>query len=612
MDQSPKIYALLVGINQYPLPVKPLRGSLNDVLTLEDYLFVAFPSQSLHIKKLLDQQACRENVIAEFRNHLGQAGRDDLVWFHFSGHGSRQKSARELTQAGLSPDGMDETLLCYDSRTEGGRDLADKELALLLEELGETEARIIATFDCCHSGNITREDGSSLPDPAQLIPRKWESRLDRMPLENYLEGQYSEMEVLHVPEPQHLALSACRRDEKAFEVDKQGLFTKYLIDALDKLGGDPGIRELYHCLRLHFAHRFASSPYQQTPCIEAYGGFEITSRLFSGLRASALIRKKIFHEKGTWWVSLGAMDGIQSGIETDITDHHQIEIGKAKVTAVWPEKSCLNLEFSPTNGPLFAQFTNAIPETVYIFSELPAPQNQEIFDFISENTSITVENCERNLAEYLLIKHDRKVTLCRNNPYTELRTESIANPTLPDIATEFLAKYVRWRRSKLIQGKGIPANLIKFYFSSHLDRKELSGSHLHLQINYPHEQKKVLLVAENTGPEPLYFTLLYFSRECGIRAFPPIPALPQSGPVVLYGLARNQYFYLPTKYSLNTDHLRLLVSREEPDWTLIGQDGIGPEQVSRAMAPEKQLVNADDWVMLDLWLGLEAGQSQLK
>ena len=63
-----------------------------------------------------------------------------MVVFQYCGHGARWKSAGPFME--FFPDGKDEGLVCYDSRKPGGFDLADKELAILLAEVGRNDPHI--------------------------------------------------------------------------------------------------------------------------------------------------------------------------------------------------------------------------------------------------------------------------------------------------------------------------------------------------------------------------------------------------------------------------------------------------------------------------------------
>jgi hypothetical protein len=94
------IYALLVGIDDYPLPVPKLRGCVNDVEQMQEYLVARVDpggqplGEVLKIKKLTNREATRQAVIRTFREHLGQAGPDDVALFCYSGLTSREHSKR--------------------------------------------------------------------------------------------------------------------------------------------------------------------------------------------------------------------------------------------------------------------------------------------------------------------------------------------------------------------------------------------------------------------------------------------------------------------------------------------------------------------------------------
>jgi len=77
------------------------------------------------------------------------------VLFYYAGHGSQEQTPAEFWA--IEPDHLHETLVCYDSRTPTGKDLADKELAKLIAEVAENKPQITIVLDCGHSGSSTRE-----------------------------------------------------------------------------------------------------------------------------------------------------------------------------------------------------------------------------------------------------------------------------------------------------------------------------------------------------------------------------------------------------------------------------------------------------------------------
>jgi len=88
---APRKWALLIGINSYNARGDwlPLTGCLTDVALMQEVLSARFGFAPSAVLVLSDRQATRPNIVAALREHLGQAQNDDLVWVHFSGHGSR-------------------------------------------------------------------------------------------------------------------------------------------------------------------------------------------------------------------------------------------------------------------------------------------------------------------------------------------------------------------------------------------------------------------------------------------------------------------------------------------------------------------------------------------
>jgi hypothetical protein len=88
---SGQIYALLIGINDYPSNVGALTGCVNDVDHFHDYLTDTFDRNRLQIQVLKNADATRGNVITQFRSHLGKAKAGDVALFQYCGHGARDE-----------------------------------------------------------------------------------------------------------------------------------------------------------------------------------------------------------------------------------------------------------------------------------------------------------------------------------------------------------------------------------------------------------------------------------------------------------------------------------------------------------------------------------------
>jgi len=173
---SPILYALLVGINEYAQPAVPLLGGcVNDVNAVEQLLRDRFNVPQGNILKLTDRLATYQAIKQAFRDHLiargrswaeaGRQGTPPAFLFHYSGHGSQ---ARDET--GTEPDGLDETIVPHDSRTKGVYDIKDWELGQLLDELNQYVDNVTVILDCCHSGSGTRDIKPTLVRTRRCAP----------------------------------------------------------------------------------------------------------------------------------------------------------------------------------------------------------------------------------------------------------------------------------------------------------------------------------------------------------------------------------------------------------------------------------------------------------
>jgi hypothetical protein len=70
---------------------------------------------------------------------------------YYSGHGSQMPDiSKDET------DGLDETIVPYDSRLPGKFDISDDELNALLKKLAAKTSNITVILDSCHSGTFSR------------------------------------------------------------------------------------------------------------------------------------------------------------------------------------------------------------------------------------------------------------------------------------------------------------------------------------------------------------------------------------------------------------------------------------------------------------------------
>jgi len=153
---SRSLYALLAGINEYPNPQNRLKGCIQDIENWQRCLAKQSEvnNYSFHPLLLRNRKATRQAIINAFTEHLGQANAGDVAVFCFAGHGSFIAGQQAFNQ---TPDEINQTLVCWDSRLAGNRDLVDKELSNLVAKVAEKNPHITLILDCCHAGSASRE-----------------------------------------------------------------------------------------------------------------------------------------------------------------------------------------------------------------------------------------------------------------------------------------------------------------------------------------------------------------------------------------------------------------------------------------------------------------------
>ena len=242
------IYALLVGIDRYAPPIPALQGCENDINAIETYLQSQI-TRTWTLKqpqKLINERATRQGIINGFQQYLTQADSDDIALFYYSGHGGQEPVPPELRH--LESDGLNETLVCYDSRTPGNNDLADKELRYLLAQVAQKNPRIIVILDCCHSGSGTR----NIPQGVRLAPEDARKRdlssfifAKDATFNDLLSNSESVKEKktgFDLPKGRHILLAACRDFQYAQEYQGEdgatrGAFSYFLLKSLKQTSG---------------------------------------------------------------------------------------------------------------------------------------------------------------------------------------------------------------------------------------------------------------------------------------------------------------------------------------------------------------------------------------
>ncbi|MDJ1505161.1 caspase family protein [Xanthocytophaga agilis] len=382
----PTLHALLVGINGYP--VKPLQGCINDVNAVKKYLIDSTTAVGIPLKlKILtdneEVKPTRDNLISSFAC-FKDAEDDDVCLFYYSGHGSFSPAPPEFW---TETDGLNESLVCIDSRQSGGRDLMDKELSVLIWQamIGKPNVTFVVITDCCHSGTITKNifDSDVVERMASpnTIPQTFNEYYG---YDLIIEGQHafeksvgqSGREQYNVARGRHIHLGASRDHQTSKELkiegEQRGVFTYSLIKELTRCEGRISYRELIDLARISVKHLVSD----QDPTLNIDGGLSQLdeNKIFltdSFLKSDG--KRLVYHstQDNQWYLKGGKFHGIRKGDKILIDG-----IGETKVIAdPTPDESLIEaIEGMVTVQPYSAIVKRAQARPIKIGLHFSIPQ----------------------------------------------------------------------------------------------------------------------------------------------------------------------------------------------------------------------------------------------
>jgi len=350
-----RVFALLVGINDYPAPIPRLRGCVNDLEAMAAFLSERIqPPDAYLAVALRNEEATRDAVIAGFKNHLAKAGAGDVALFFFAGHGSQEPAPEEFWR--IEPDRLNETLVCWDSRSADVRDLADKELAALIAATASRGAHVVVIIDSCHSGSATRA-----ADRAETSVRRIEADLRPRPIGSFLAsieeltkaaGTRSVGKTKPLSTGRHVLLAACRDDEEAKEYSGEGAirgaFSFFLGRSLREAGETPS----YHDLFARTSALVRGQIQRQSPQLEATVADDLRQPFLGGA-VRPRSRHFLAHSRDNrWTIDAGSVHGIPTpsddaaefglfdpnASDDDLADPAKL-LAKARVVSVTPTAS---------------------------------------------------------------------------------------------------------------------------------------------------------------------------------------------------------------------------------------------------------------------------------
>lgn len=224
-----EIAALLVGINKYP--VFPLNFCVNDLKRVRGYFESgSYAPDDEHLRELTDEAATREAILDGLKWLCEQDAKTAL--FYYSGHGTTLPD-----YDGDEGSGNPDTAVVPVDWANGL--LVDDEIKSALEHVNSD--KLIAIFDCCHSGRMDRAfDFLRLKLSSAIQYRRRRAIDSRLIPHARLVQAYDRARALayKIQNPKLVSIAACKPDEVAEETvfdngEGNGVLTNFMFNSVN-------------------------------------------------------------------------------------------------------------------------------------------------------------------------------------------------------------------------------------------------------------------------------------------------------------------------------------------------------------------------------------------
>jgi hypothetical protein len=445
----------------------------------------------------------------------------------------------------MEPDRLNETLVLYDSRSEGSWDLADKELATLIDGVAVGGAHVVVLLDCCHSGSGTRA-----LNLAETGVRRAPTDLRTRPLDSFifalddLPPTVASRDVAARPSGwdaggRHVLLAACRDDEEAKEYQgggmARGAFSYFLGETLRTVGG--GIS--YGALFDRTAALVRAQVQRQSPQLEATDTEDLQRPFLGGaIRAAPHYFVANYHG-GRWTLDAGRVHGIPfpssddavelalfayEATEEDLADPEKA-LAKARVVRVDAATSQLKIDkcaADPDSAPLKAVITHIPTPRLLVRLEGDARGREAARRALAASRFVR-EPTGGEAADYRLIAQGEQYLIAKPDDDRPLGeqvdgyTESSARQ-----AVERLEHIERWKTTVELDNPASSIGPDELEVEILRDGRPLAGPEIRLEYERVDADEwinpEVTIRLRNTGHQTLYVGLLDLPQTFGVFA----------------------------------------------------------------------------------------------
>ncbi|KZV61919.1 hypothetical protein PENSPDRAFT_739635 [Peniophora sp. CONT] len=310
-----RLYALLIGVDQYAEKKYNLKGAVKDVLAVRKFLRQQhLPVKGNRIELLKDKKATSENIVKSLQALCKnpKIGKGDPILIYYAGHGSNI-----LKPPGWPAEGPHiQCLSPHDARVKDGRlvgVILDRTLGALLKCLaGAKGNNITVILDCCHSGSGTRGGVDNRSDVHYTTQRSIQFHYHTVDASYQSEhwGQRSSLLAADAISGlrSHIILAACGRNESAYEnpATRRGYFTTAFLRVLEAAGTIP-------MTYAELIRRLGTLPSSQTPQCE---GHDLDKRLLFDANVVLPLDPHCYsidRSRGSYILHAGQIQGVGQG-----------------------------------------------------------------------------------------------------------------------------------------------------------------------------------------------------------------------------------------------------------------------------------------------------------
>ena len=253
--------ALLVGINDYPLPGNDLRGCINDIVDMRNFIASKNKVYDIeNIRSITDGRATKKGILQQLDWLIDGATAGDQILFHYSGHGAQQATRHPA----IEKDGLDEIICPYDFNDTSATAISDKEFAQHFAKIPQG-VHFVWISDSCHAQDLSRKPEAI--DPAErehLYEVRYRHIKGGQPVVNF-------NRTAIIPKPsslQGVLLSGCASHQLSADAyinnRFNGAFTHYLINNLSHYGHNTPLQTIIQYVNIDLA----KNGFDQNPQIE--------------------------------------------------------------------------------------------------------------------------------------------------------------------------------------------------------------------------------------------------------------------------------------------------------------------------------------------------------